>query len=217
MRSAADITARLIERGAVAVIRTKNAGAVDWIADTLIEAGVSALEVTLTVPGAIERIGSLVKRLGGDHLVGVGSVVTAADAAAAIDAGAAYVVSPIFDREVVGVAVGEGVPSMPGCFTPSEIAQAMSAGASIAKVFPADVVGMPFFKAVLAPMPDARLMPTGGVTLDNAGDWLRAGAVAVGVGSALVSKSAVESRDAAALTANADRLLASIASARPKA
>lgn len=214
MTSAETTTTRLIGAGAVAVIRTKDASAVDWIADVLVGAGITALEVTLTVPGAVECVRSLAKRLGEGHLVGVGSVLTPDDASAAIDAGAAYVVSPIFNRDVVRVAVDRGVPAMPGCFTPTEIAEAMRAGASIAKVFPADVLGIPFFKGVLAPMPAARLMPTGGVTLDNAGDWLRAGAVAVGVGSALVASDLVEARDSAALTARAERLLASIASAR---
>ena len=208
------ITQRIIETGAVAVIRTSDASAVDWIVDAVVGAGVSALEITLTVPGAIEAIARTTDRLGEGHLVGVGSVLTVDDANAAMDAGAAYVVSPIFDESVVAATVARGVPSLPGCFTPSEVHRALRAGASIAKVFPADVLGMPFFKGVLAPMPHARLMPTGGVTLDNAGDWLRAGAVAVGVGSALVSKDVVEARDTAALSERARRLLASIASAR---
>ncbi len=208
-------TQRLIDAGAVAVVRSPDAGAVSWIADTLTNAGVHALEVTLTVPGAIEQIRELAKRLGDDHLVGVGSVLTADQAKAAIDAGAKYVVSPIFRREVITVAAEAGVPAMPGCFTPTEIAEAHDAGAAIVKVFPADAVGMAFFKGVLAPMPHLRLMPTGGVTLDNAGDWLKAGAVAVGVGSALLDKKAIDSRDTADLTARADRLLASVRSGRP--
>ncbi|MEM7754778.1 MAG: bifunctional 4-hydroxy-2-oxoglutarate aldolase/2-dehydro-3-deoxy-phosphogluconate aldolase [Planctomycetota bacterium] len=214
MTPAESTTQRLCHQGAVAVIRTKDPEAVDWIADTLVNAGITALEVTLTVPDAVKHIGTLAKRYGKDHLVGVGSVLTPQDAHAAIDAGAAYVVSPLFNEAVVRKSVDLGIPAMPGCFTPTEIARAMDAGASIAKVFPADVLGMPFFKAVLAPMPNARLMPTGGVTTDNAGDWLRAGAVAVGVGSALVANDLVEDRNAQALTKRAERLIASIAAAR---
>ncbi len=209
-----ETTQRLIEAGAVAVVRSADGDAVAWIAETLVDAGVRALEITLTVPGAVERIGELTRRLGPGHLVGVGSVLTADQARAAIDAGAGYVVSPVFRPAVLRLAAEAGVPAIAGCLTPTEIADATDAGAAIVKVFPADVVGMAFFRGVLAPMPHLRLMPTGGVSLENAGEWLRAGAVAVGVGSALVDREVVASRSTGELRARAERLVASIAWAR---
>lgn len=214
MRDRTTIVEAISGHGAVAVVRTPDAGALDWIADTLIEAGVPCLEITLTVPGAINEIARLTKRLGTDHLVGAGSVLTAQDAERAIDAGAAYIVSPATVDAVITTAASRGVPVMPGCFTPTEALRAHNAGADIIKVFPADVVGMPFFKAVLAPMPHLKLMPTGGVTPENAGDWIRAGAVAVGVGSALLGKQIIEDRDTEALQQRARTLTASVRAAR---
>ena len=214
MRTRDLIIQQLEKQGAVAVVRLSDPDAVGWVADTLIGEGMHALEITLTVPGAIGQIKELTSRLGDDHLVGAGSVLTAEDAARAIDAGAAYIVSPATVGEVIECAASRGVPVMPGCFTPTEALRAHSMGADIIKVFPADVVGMPFFKAVLAPMPHLRLMPTGGVTPENAGDWIRAGAVAVGVGSALLGKGIVAERDTAALQERTRTLLGSVRTAR---
>ena len=139
---------------------------------------------------------------------------TPRDAEHAIDAGAAYVVSPVFEPEVLRVAADRGVPAMPGCFTPTEVHRAHEAGADIIKVFPADVLGRAFFRAVLAPMPHLRLMPTGGVTPENAGEWIRAGAVAVGIGSALLNKKAIADRDGAVITELVSSLRSSIERAR---
>lgn len=214
MRDRQAVIAELIGQGAVAVVRLKDPEKLDWVVDTLRGAGLSALEITLTVPGAIEQIRRLADRLGPGHLVGVGSVLTAADAERAMDAGAAYVVSPVFVPDVVRAAGERGVPVMPGCFTPSEIMRAHEAGADIVKVFPADVVGVAFFKAVLAPMPHLRLMPTGGVTPQNAGDWIRAGAVAVGVGGALLDKQAIAANDTERLSGLTRELLESVGRGR---
>ena len=211
------IVRRLEKQGAVAVVRLNDADAVGWVADTLIGAGLHALEITLTVPGAIDQIAALTQRLGDDHLVGAGSVLTADDAARAIDAGARYVVSPASGDGVIECAASRDVPVMQGCFTPTEALRAHALGADVIKIFPADIVGMPFFKAVLAPMPHLKLMPTGGVTPENAGDWIRAGAIAVGVGSALLGKEIVARRDTAALEARTDTLLASVRAARSSA
>jgi len=154
------------------------------------------------------------KSVGDDVTVGVGSVLDPTTAQNAIHAGARFVVGPIFKREIIDVAHRNDVPAMPGCFSPTEIQQAYEAGADIIKVFPADVVGMAFFKGILAPMPHLLLMPTGGVTLTNAGDWLKAGACAVGVGTALLDKKAIESENYSQLTENAKTLCESIAKAR---
>lgn len=208
-------TERLIEGRVVAVLRAPDPDTATWAAQTLAAAGVHGLEVTLTVPGAFDVIRTLASELGSDHLVGAGSVRTPDDARAACDAGAKYIVSPVFKPDVIAAAHDCGAAAMPGCFTPTEIDAAHSAGADIIKVFPAGELGMGFFKAVLAPMPHLKLMPTGGVSLDNGGEWLAAGAVAVGVGSALLDKDVLARRDANELTVRAHRLLASVGIAPP--
>lgn len=198
---------RFIERDrAVAVVRTDAPEKLVRIADALREGGVVCVEVTMTVPNALEGIRAVSDELGDAVLVGAGSVIDGPTAQAAIDAGARYVVSPVFKREVIDAAHAMGAAAMPGCFTPTEILAAHEAGADVAKVFPAGSLGPGFIRGVLAPMPHLRLMPTGGVSLDNAGDWLRAGAVAVGAGSALVERDAVAAGNWERLTENARRL-----------
>ncbi|HIG73643.1 MAG TPA: bifunctional 4-hydroxy-2-oxoglutarate aldolase/2-dehydro-3-deoxy-phosphogluconate aldolase, partial [Bacteroidetes bacterium] len=134
------------------------------------EGGVVCVEVTMTVPNALEGIRAVSDELGDAVLVGAGSVIDGPTAQAAIDAGARYVVSPVFKREVIDAAHAMGAAAMPGCFTPTEILAAHEAGADVAKVFPAGSLGPGFIRGVLAPMPHLRLMPTGGVSLTNAGD-----------------------------------------------
>jgi len=201
--SRADIVQQVIDEGVVAVIRLSDPKKLHAVIEAIIQGGVRGIEITLTVPGAIDQIAMAREAFGDRILLGVGSVRARAEAAAAVEAGARFVVSPIFREEVVAAAHELGVPAFPGAFTPTEIATAVRAGADIVKVFPADVVGMPFFKAVRAPMPELKLMPTGGVTLTNAADWLAAGACAVGIGSALITKSAVADGDYDALKSNA--------------
>ena len=209
-----EVVKSLIDSGAVAVIRLSDSKKLIKAAKAVYEGGVSAIEITMTVPNAIAVIAYARKEIGSYMNIGVGSVLDADTARRAIDAGANYVVSPIFKREVVEMAHKNGVPAMPGAFTPTEIQTAFEAGADIVKVFPADLVGMAFFKGVLAPMPHLKLMPTGGVTLTNAGDWLKAGACAVGVGTALLDKKAIESDNHRVLTDNARILMDSIAKAK---
>ena len=211
-------TIRQIERlGAVAVVRLTDAGRGMQIVEAIHKGGVSAIEVTMTVPNALEMIEQVAREMGDEVIIGVGSVLNREAARQAIEAGARYVVSPVFKEEIVDEAHKHGAPAMPGAFSPTEIQLAHEAGADVVKVFPADIVGMAFFKAVRAPMPHLRLMPTGGVSLTNAGDWLRSGAVAVGVGSALLDKEAIASGDYAKLTENARTLVRSIAEARAEA
>ena len=208
------ITKSLIDGGAIAVIRLADASKLIKVAEAIYKGGVSAIEITMTVPDAINVIKSACKEIGSYMNVGVGSVLNQETAKKAIEAGAKYVVSPIFKKEIIETAHANGVPAMPGAFSPTEIQTAFEAGADIVKVFPADVVGMAFFKGILAPMPHLRLMPTGGVTLTNAGDWLRSGACAVGVGSALLDKKAIEAENYEVLTENAKVLIESINKAR---
>lgn len=209
-----EIVRKVIDGGAVAVVRLKDPNKLIKVAEAIHRGGVLGLEITMTVPNAIQVIAAASKEIGGYMNVGVGSVLSAETARKAIDAGARYVVSPIYKKEIIDAAHDSGVPAMPGAFSPTEIQTAYESGADIVKVFPADVVGMAFFKGVLAPMPHLKLMPTGGVTLTNAGDWLKAGACAVGVGTALLDKKAIEAENYKALTENAIILMESITKAR---
>ena len=152
------------------------------VIDALAAGGLRALEVTMTVPGAIELIAQIAPTLPPGFLFGAGTVLDADTASRAIDAGARFIVSPVFRTAVIDACHRRDVPAMPGCFTPTEILDAWDAGADIVKVFPATTLGPGYLKDVRAPLPQVKLMPTGGVTIDNAGDWIRAGAVAVGVG-----------------------------------
>jgi len=214
MAARTEITAEIIRQGAVAVVRLGDAEKLLRVVEAIAEGGMTAVEITLTTPRAIDMINEVSSRYGDSILLGVGSVLRAEDARAAIDAGARYVVSPIFKSEVVEFAHSRDVPALPGAFTPTEIQIATEAGADIVKIFPAGVVGMSFFKAVLAPMPHCRLMPTGGVTIENAGDWIRAGACAVGIGSALVDIELIASEAFEAITHRARLLRATIEEAR---
>lgn len=204
----------LVARGAVAVVRLPDAERALAVVDALAAGGVTAIELTLTTPGALALIAALRKAGGDALLVGAGSVLDAATARRAIEAGATYVVSPVFRADVVAESHRQGVPAMPGAYTPTEILTAHEAGADVVKVFPADTLGPAYLKGVLAPMPFLRLMPTGGVTPANVGDWLRAGAVAAGLGSALVDATLVAANDLAAITARARQTSANVAAAR---
>jgi 2-dehydro-3-deoxyphosphogluconate aldolase/(4S)-4-hydroxy-2-oxoglutarate aldolase len=210
MTSREAIVEQVVDEGIVAVIRVTEPSKLPSVIEAIAAGGVRGIEITLTVPGAIEQIAMAKKAFGDDILLGVGSVLDRKNTVAAIEAGARFVVSPIFRDEIVAAAHELDVPAFPGAFTPTEIATAVRAGADIVKVFPADIVGMPFFKAVRAPLPGLKLMPTGGVSLTNAGDWLAAGACAVGIGSALVTKQAVAESDFAQLRKNAETVRANI-------
>ncbi len=209
-----EIVDTLIKVSAVAVVRLTDPTKLIKVSEAIYAGGVSAIEITMTVPNAIKMIEEASKQIGSYMQIGVGSVLDSETAQKAIDAGAKYVVSPIFKKEIIETAHRNNIPAMPGAFTPTEIQTAYEAGADIVKVFPADVVGMAFFKGVLAPMPHLKLMPTGGVSLTNAGDWLKAGACAVGVGTALLDKKAIASGDYKTLTENAILLMESINKAK---
>jgi 2-dehydro-3-deoxyphosphogluconate aldolase/(4S)-4-hydroxy-2-oxoglutarate aldolase len=200
--------------GVVAVIRMRDAAKLRAVVDAIAEGGVRAIEVTMTVPGAVGLIATLASSLPSDILLGAGTVTDVATARAVIDAGARFVVGPVFRPDVIVACHERGVPIAPGCFSPTEILDAHERGADIVKVFPATALGPSYIKDLRAPMPQLKLMPTGGVTLDNAGDWIRAGAVAVGVGSALLDAKAIDEGRLDVLTGNARRIVASVASAR---
>ena len=213
-RSRTDTTAAIEEIGVVAIIRMQDPGAVRGVVDALAEGGVRALEVTMSVPRAIELIAELAPTLPGNLIFGAGTVLDAETARRAAGAGAQFIVSPIFRPDVIAACHQEGVPVMPGCFTATEIYAAWEAGADIVKVFPATSVGPAYLKDIRGPLPQVKLMPTGGVSIDNVGEWLRAGAVAVGVGSALLDNKAIAARQYAPITENARRMVANVRAAR---
>ncbi|OLC40302.1 MAG: 2-dehydro-3-deoxyphosphogluconate aldolase [Acidobacteria bacterium 13_1_40CM_65_14] len=212
--SRADVTKAIESMGVVAVIRLKDSAKLRGVVDALADGGVRALEVTMTVPRAVDLIRELAPTLPSGFLLGAGTVIDVETAKAVIDAGARFVVGPVFRPDVIRACHERDVPAMPGCFSPTEILTAHEAGADIVKVFPATMLGPQFLKDVRAPLPQVKLMPTGGVTLDNAGDWIRAGAVAVGVGSALVDVKAIDAGQFDVIAANARRVVASVAAAR---
>ncbi|MBK6406709.1 MAG: bifunctional 4-hydroxy-2-oxoglutarate aldolase/2-dehydro-3-deoxy-phosphogluconate aldolase [Holophagales bacterium] len=214
MPTRAETVAALEACGVVAVIRLKNASALGAVVDALAVGGVRALEVTMTVPGAIELIREIAPSLPPDVVLGAGTVLDAETAQAAIEAGARYVVSPVFREEVLRVCHRFDVAALPGCFTPTEILGAWEAGADIVKVFPATALGPGYFRDLRGPFPELRLMPTGGVSLANAGEWIRAGAVAIGVGTALVDAEAVAARRFDEITEKARHFVAAVAAAR---
>lgn len=207
---------RIEQLGIVAVIRLRDPAKLRAVVDAIVAGGVQALEVTMTVPGAVELIRALAPTLPEGFLLGAGTVIDAPTAHAVIDAGAQFVISPVFRRAVIDACHARGVPAAPGCFTPTEILEAHEAGADIVKVFPATTLGPQYIKDVRAPLPQVKLMPTGGVTPDNAGDWIRAGAVAVAAGSSLLDAAAIESGRFEVITANARRFVDNVSAARAK-
>lgn len=204
---------RILDSGLVAVVRAESAHQAIGIAEACIAGGVIAVEITFTVPEALEVIDKLASRYPAPQLlVGAGTVLDAATARRAIEAGALYVVSPHFDADVVRACREKGVAAIPGAMTMREIIEAMNAGADVVKLFPAEVLGPPFVRAVRGPLPQARLMPSGGVTLENAADWIKSGAVAVSAGSVLTAGAA--RGDFAATTRVAKAMLETIRKAR---
>jgi 2-dehydro-3-deoxyphosphogluconate aldolase / (4S)-4-hydroxy-2-oxoglutarate aldolase len=206
----------ILNNKAVAVIRMTDSSKLIKVAEAIFKGGIKSIEITMTVPGALKIIEEASKTVGDFINIGVGSVLNKQTANDAVNAGAKYIVSPVFKLEIVQEAKRLNTPVMPGAFSPTEILTAFEAGADVIKVFPADIVGMAFFKGILAPMPHLKMMPTGGVSLTNAGDWIKSGACAVGVGSALLDKKAIAEENYNQLTQNAEKLMLSIKSASDK-
>lgn len=185
----AEVLAKLTDQAIVAVVRADSPEQAIQISDACIEGGLTGIEVTFTVKDADQVIKQLSAQYSVNHdvIVGAGTVLDSTTARLAILAGASFIVSPTFDAETAKLCNLYQVPYLPGCMTIGEIKQAMEAGADIIKLFPGSAFGPSFIKAVKAPLPQANIMPTGGVDLENVGDWLKNGAVAVGVGGNLVA------------------------------
>ncbi len=197
--------------GLIAIMRARSADQLLAAADALLAGGVRAIEVTFTTPDALGVIEGARARFGAAEVCfGAGTVLDPESARAAILAGAQFIVAPNLNPAVIALGRRYSVPVLPGAYTPTEIVAAWEAGAAMVKVFPADVGGPGFIRALRAPLPQIELVPVGGVTLANTASFVRAGAAAVGVGSALVEPALLEARDFAALTERARRFLAEV-------
>ena len=214
-----ETTKETLERvGLIPVLRAKNIDQGRKVVDAMIAGGVTVVEVTMTVPGAIDLIKQLKKDFGDELLLGSGTVTTADKCQATIDAGAEFVVSPSFHPDVVAMTKELGKVSIPGALTPTEVITAWRADADYVKIFPCSAVGgASYLKALLAPFPELRLIPTGGVTLATAADFLKAGARALGVGTDLVNPRAIEEGKPETVTATARAYLEVVAGFRKAA
>src|SRR5438445_3280337 len=184
-----------LDLGIVAVVRSPDHQQLVEVCRALADGGVTVVEITMTVPNALEVVRQVRQALGDRVLLGAGTVLDPETARAVLLAGAEYIVSPTVNREVIRLCQRYDKLVMPGAFTPTEILAAWEAGADIVKVFPAEVVGPAFFKALRGPLPHVRLLPTGGVDLKTAAEFLRAGACALGIGGQLVEPKAVAERN----------------------
>ncbi len=214
MPSREAIVRRLTEPGIVAIVRSSQAVSILPVAEALLAGGVTAVEITMTTPGALEALTQARTALGERALIGMGSVVNAAAAQSAIAAGAQFLVSPICRPELVGLAHEAGRPVMLGAYTPTEAQTAHEAGADFVKLFPADGVGPAHIKALRAPLPHLRIVPTGGVDLTTLAGFVKAGCPAVGVGSSLVSAAILRDADWEELTRQARRFADTIRAAK---
>jgi 2-dehydro-3-deoxyphosphogluconate aldolase/(4S)-4-hydroxy-2-oxoglutarate aldolase len=192
MRTRTEISSHLTDPGIIAVVRTQRADQVAPACRALLAGGIRALEITLTVPGALELIAQVRNDLGPDAVLGAGTVLTSVQARSAIAAGAEFIVSPIIRRDVLEAAHEAGRPVMLGAYTPTEAQTVHEMGADFVKLFPADGLGAAYVRALRAPLPHLRIVPTGGVDLTTAPAFWKAGCVALGVGSSLLTRTILD-------------------------
>jgi 2-dehydro-3-deoxyphosphogluconate aldolase / (4S)-4-hydroxy-2-oxoglutarate aldolase len=205
---------RILDGGIVAVVRAESGEALVKVVEALAEGGVTAAEITFTVPDALDVIRDARRALGDSVALGAGTVLDPETARAAILAGAEYLVGPNVNLDVIRLARRYDKAVMPGAFTPTEILTAWEAGADVVKVFPAEIGGPPFLKAVRGPLPQIKLMPTGGVDLNTAAAFLKAGACCLGVGGSLVEPKAVAAGDFARIRDLASKYVAIVRECR---
>lgn len=205
---------QLIDTGVIAVIRADSGGQLVNVCRALSTGGVQACEITMTTPGALDAIAQASRELGKSALIGAGSVLDAETARAAILAGARFIFSPVLNLDVIQMAHRYDCVAVPGAMTPTEIFTAWSAGADVVKVFPANHFGLQYLRDIHGPLPQVKLTPTGGVDLNTAADWIKAGAVAIGVGSSLVKKELINGGKWDELSALAKQYVAVVAAAR---
>ncbi len=205
---------RIRECGLIAIMRASSSDQLLAAADAILAGGVNAIEVTMTTPGALRVVEQATARYGSDVLFGAGSVLDAETARAAILAGAQFVVGPTLHLATIELCRRYSVTVIPGAYTPTEILTAWQAGADMVKVFPAEVGGPAYLKAIKAPLPQVSLVPVGGVDLNTAADFIRAGAAALGVGSALINQKLLDEGNFAELTRRAARFREEVARGR---
>ncbi len=215
MTSKQETLAALRSSGVVAILRTKTPKDLVGVAKALSAGGVRFVEITMTVPGALDIIREAVAALGStDAIIGAGTVLDAVTARMAILAGARFIVGPGFDPEIVRVCALYGIVVVPGAFTPNEIINAWRGGADVVKVVPADIGGPEYLKTIKEPLPQVELLPTRGIDFETAGAYIKAGAIAVGAGGALVSKALMTAGDYDRITDNARRMARIVQAAR---
>jgi 2-dehydro-3-deoxyphosphogluconate aldolase/(4S)-4-hydroxy-2-oxoglutarate aldolase len=205
-----EIIQRLLDPGIIAIIRADSSKNLVEAAAALLAGGVTAMEVTMTTPNALEVIGDVAAKFAGRILMGVGTVLDAETARVAILAGAEFVVTPVTKPEIIRMCNRYGKPIVSGAFTPTECLFAHESGADFVKLFPAEQVGPGYIKNILAPLPMLQIIPTGGVTPQTAEAFLQAGSAALGAGSTLVSKEILAARDWKKLTQRAKALVSAV-------
>jgi 2-dehydro-3-deoxyphosphogluconate aldolase/(4S)-4-hydroxy-2-oxoglutarate aldolase len=213
--SKAQVVQTIRDVGIIPVVRAQSADEAMVAIDAIREGGISLLEITMTVPGALDVIEKVSARYGAEALVGAGTVLDGETARACILAGAQFVVSPSLDLETIAVCRRYGIAVMPGALTPTEVVQAWSAGADFVKVFPAGALGgASYIKSLKAPLPQIELVPTGGVSLKTAADFIKAGASALGVGADLVDVKAIREGQQHVITERAREFVRIVREAR---
>lgn len=208
--SAKEVLAAILETRVIAVIRMSETKKLARVVEAIRRGGVRAIEITMTTPSALEIIAGMAAEKEAGSLIGAGTVLDARTADQAIRAGAEFIVSPVTNTELIGTCKRNDILVAPGAFTPNEILAAWEKGADVVKVFPATSVGPKYFRDLRGPLPQIRLMPTGGVNIENAAEFIRSGACCVAIGTALLDKAAIAAEDWAGLTAKTRTLLESL-------
>jgi 2-dehydro-3-deoxyphosphogluconate aldolase / (4S)-4-hydroxy-2-oxoglutarate aldolase len=204
------LLSRLLSSVVFAVVRTAETKKVDQIVEAISRGGVKNIEITMTVPNAIDAIRTVAKSSSSDIIVGAGTVTEKRVVKELANAGAKFIVSPIWDIEILNECQRQNIICVPAGYTPTEIFQAWKAGAELIKIFPATTLGPRFIKDIAGPFPEIKLMPTGGVTVENVGEWIKAGAAAVGIGGDLIDKEAIKANKFDLLTDKALKLVQNI-------
>ena len=205
---------RMLETGIIGIIRANSDEQLVDIAKALVDGGVDCIEVTMTTPNAIQGLEKIAARFGDKVVLGCGTVLDSDSAFAAINVGAEFIVSPVLDLKVIETVKKYEKIVLPGAYTPTEIYTAWSAGADMVKIFPATTLGPGYIKDLLGPFPMLKLTPTGGVELNTAAEWIRAGAVCLGAGSSLVTRAALAKSDWHTITATARQFIQTVKGTR---
>lgn len=210
----AESVSTILETGVIAIMRASSSGQLIAAADAIYAGGVRAIEVTMTTPGALTVIEEATAKFGERVLFGAGSVLDAPTARAALLAGARFIVAPVLDLPTVALCNRYDIPVLPGIFTPTEALRALEAGADMVKLFPADVGGPGMIAAIRAPLPQLRIVPVGGVDLENAAEFIRKGAAALGVGSSLINQKLLDAGDMEEISRRARAFIEAVAEGR---